>query len=97
LTEWTFAQRDKSEQLCQLHYFAMTKRQADGDVEFLITVKEFVTPTDPSMKFFALSDKQTNQKSVPFTPCGWGPSMLGALSECMKAIHRFAYEPIDKA
>jgi hypothetical protein len=44
------------------------------------------------MRFFAQADKQTNQKSAPFTPTGWGESLLQALSECVRAIHRFPYE-----
>ncbi len=44
------------------------------------------------MKFFAQADKRTNQKTLDFTPCGWGGSMLKALSECMQAVRRFPYE-----
>jgi len=70
----------------------MVKVQGDREIEFLITVKEFVNPQEPTMKFFAQSDKQTNQKTLAFTPCGWGGSMLKALSECMQAVRRFPYE-----
>lgn len=70
----------------------MVKVQGDREIEFLITVKEFVSPQEPTMKFFAQADKQTNQKTIPFTPCGWGGSMLKALSECMQAVRRFPYE-----
>jgi hypothetical protein len=31
-------------------------------VEFRITVKEYVTPKEPNMHFFAQADKQINQK-----------------------------------
>jgi hypothetical protein len=41
----------------------------------------------------AQSDKQTNQQTTPFTPSGWGPTLLTALAECIRAIHRFPYEP----
>lgn len=92
MPEWTFAQNHPSEELCQLYYFSMKKRQATGDVEFLITVKEFVTPPEPAMKFLAQTDKQTNQKTAPYTPCGWGHSIMEALQQCIKAIHRFPYE-----
>ena len=92
MAEWTFAQRSPSEQLAQLHFFSMKKRQPDGDIEFLITVREYVTPTDPAMLFFAEADKQTNQKTAPFIPSGWGRTLLDALSECMQAVHRFPYE-----
>jgi len=70
----------------------MVKVQGDREIEFLITVKEFVNPQEPTMKFFAQADKQTNQKTLAFTPCGWGGSMLKALSECMQAVRRFPYE-----
>lgn len=70
----------------------MVKVQGDREIEFLITVKEFVSPQEPTMKFFAQADKQTNQKTIAFTPCGWGGSMLKALSECMQAVRRFPYE-----
>jgi hypothetical protein len=92
VAEWSFAQNDPSEELCMLHHFAMKKRQADGDVEFVITVREYVSPPDPALKFFAQADKQTNQNTAPFTPFGWGPSLIRALTECIRAIHRFPYE-----
>ena len=44
------------------------------------------------MKFFASADKQTNQNTVPYTPSGWGDSLLKALAECIVAIHKFPYE-----
>ena len=88
MTEWTFAQQDAAEQLCKLHHFSVKK----GEVEFIITVKEYITPPEPMMKFFAQSDKQTNQKLAPYTPMGWGTTLLVALSECMKAIHKFPYD-----
>ena len=89
MSDWTFAQESPSEQLCKLHHFGMKK----GDVEFIITIREYFTPPDPSMRFFAQADKQTNQRTAPFTPTGWGNSILSALHECMKAIGRFPYEP----
>jgi hypothetical protein len=92
LAEWTFAENDPSEELCLLHHFAMKKRQPNGDVEFLITVREYISPPDPALKFFAQADKQTNQKTAPYTPCGWGVSLVQALAECVRAIHRFPYE-----
>ncbi len=92
MQEWTFAQRQASEELAQLHFFSMKKSQPGGDVEFTITVREYARPNAQSMLFFAQADKQTNQKSMPYTPCGWGDTLLKALSECMQAIHRFPYE-----
>ncbi len=90
--EWTFAQTDPSEELALLHFFSVKKREPDGDIEFVITVKEYVTRNPQRMAFFAQADKQTNQKTAPFTPCGWGETLLAALSECIQAIHRFPYE-----
>jgi hypothetical protein len=92
LSEWRYAQQDPSDELCQLHHFSIKKRQPDGDIEFVITVKEFVVAPYPTMRFLAQSDKQTNQKIAPFTPSGWGSSLLDALSECIREIHRFPYE-----
>lgn len=92
MSEWTFAQSEPAEELAHLHYFSMKKRQGDGDVEFLITVREYATVHEQGMRFFAEADKQTNQKTAPFTPCGWGSTLLKALSECVKAIHLFPYE-----
>ena len=62
------------------------------EVDFRITVWEFVKPRDPAMTFFAQADKQTNQKTAPFTPSGWGRTLLDALGDCIKEIHRFPYE-----
>ena len=92
MPDWVFAQNQPSEQLCKLEHFSMKKQQASGEIEFLITVKEYVTPPDPTMKFFAQADKQTNQNSAPFTPCGWGHTIYEALSQCLKAINKFPYE-----
>jgi hypothetical protein len=92
MEEWTFAQSDPSEELAQLRHFSVKKRQPDGEIEFVITVKEYATPKDQSLRFFAQADKQTNQKTAPFTPCGWGSTLLKALAECVQEIHRFPYE-----
>ena len=62
-------------------------------IEFIITIREYFTPPDPSLQFFAQADKEVNQNIAPYTPTGWGNSLLGALHECMKAVHRFPYEP----
>lgn len=92
MSEWTLAQTDPSEELAQLHFFSVKKRQPDGDVEFLITVREYATPQGSTGRFYAQADKQTNQKTAPFTPCGWGSNLFKALSECVQAIHRFPYQ-----
>jgi hypothetical protein len=88
MRDWGFAQTHNSQQLAELHTFSIMK----GDVEFIITVKEYVTPKEPTMHFFAQADKMTNQKTAPYRPSGWGKSLLEALSECVKAINRFPYE-----
>src|SRR5438552_2727804 len=96
MAEWELAQNDPSEQLAQLHFFSVKKKQPNGEIEFRITVREYVPRQDQSMRFFADADKQTNQATAPFNPCGWGSTLLKALTECIRAIHRFPYEgPID--
>ena len=95
MNEWGFAQTHASEELAQLHYFSIKKHQDSREIEFVITVKEFITPKEPMMHFFAQADKETNQNTAAVRPCGWGKTMLEALSECVRAIHRFPYEGKD--
>src|SRR6476620_9455321 len=93
MAEWEFAQSDPSEELAQLHFFSMKKKQPGGDVEFRITVRQYIARGDNlSMRFFAEADKQANQSVAAYTPTGWGSTLLKALSECVQAIHRFPYE-----
>ncbi len=92
MKEWGFAQSDTADRLAQLHFFSVEKRHARGEIEFVITVREYVSPKEPEMLFFAQADKQTNQKVAAFTPSGWGRTLLDALSECIRAIHRFPYQ-----
>lgn len=96
MSQWTFAQSQPSDDLAQLHFFTMKKPLLGGasreSAEFVITVHEYATPREESMRFFAQADKQTNQKTAPFTPTGWGNTLLKALSECVRAVHRFPYE-----
>lgn len=92
MAEWELAQTHPSEQLSRLEFFSMKKVQPNGTVEFRITVREMITQQDKSMRFFAEADKQTNQSVAPFTPSGWGSTLVKALSECLRAIHRFPYE-----
>ena len=93
MPDWHYAQETPTERLCKIEHYSMVKTQSGGDVEFLITVKEFVDPPDPAMRFLAQTDKQTNQKTAAYTPTGWGSSLLQALAECMKGIRKFPYEP----
>src|SRR5437867_1014799 len=92
MSECTYAQTPLAEELEQLHYVSKNKLQPDGDIEMVITVTEYDERNKKHMRFFAQADKQTNQKTAPYTPCGWGESLLQALGECMRAIHRFPYE-----
>jgi hypothetical protein len=93
MSEWEFAQANPEQQLAKLHHFSMCTKQESGDVEFTITVKEFLTPKDPAMGFLAQADKQTNQGVAPYTPVGWGKTMLAALAQCMREVERFPYRP----
>jgi hypothetical protein len=92
MTDWVFAQTDPSEELAQLHYFSVKKRQEGVAIEFIITVREYAERNTQHMKFFAQADKQVNQKTLPCTPFGWGDTVLDALSECLKMIHCYPYE-----
>jgi hypothetical protein len=92
MTDWVFAQSDPSEELARLHQFSVKKHEDEGEVEFIITVREYVDRNIYHMRFYAQADKQTNQKSVPYTPVGWGETMVEALRECIEAIHRFPYQ-----
>lgn len=97
MAEWSYVDTEPGEGFCELRYFGYTKKQAGGDVEFVITLREYVHPPDPALKYFAQADKQTNQKTAPFTPVGWGSSVASALHECVKSIRRFPYEPLSQA
>jgi hypothetical protein len=91
MDDWQYAQHNPTEQLARLHFFTVKKLQEGKEIDFTITVKEFVTPKDGMMTFFAEADKQTNQRVAPYTPCGWGRNLLAALEECIREIHRFPY------
>jgi len=91
MREWHFAQNDESEELSQLHFFSMKKCQPDGDVDFVITVREYIERNQQFMKFYAVADKPVNQGVAPFVPFGWGETLLAALSECMKSIRNYPY------
>ena len=93
MSEWEFAQAEPEQQLAKMHHFSMVTRQEGGEVEFAITVKEYLTPKDPAMAFLAQADKQTNQGVAPYTPIGWGKTLLAALAQCMREVERFPYRP----
>jgi hypothetical protein len=88
-TEWNFAQTEPAQKLAQLHHFSVLNKQG---IEFLITIREYGSPKDPKMKFMASADKQTNQKTAPFLPAGFGITLLDALSECIRSVDYFPYE-----
>ena len=91
--EWHFTQINPSEELAQLYFFSMTKRQPDGDVNFRITVKEYAAPpAGQRLRFFAEADKRVNQKTAALRPSGWGDSIWEALDGCLRLIREFPYE-----
>jgi hypothetical protein len=92
MSDWRFAQEDPAEELAQLTHFSMKKRQPAGDVDFVVTVREYVDRNPQNMKYYAHADKQVNQRLGAFTPFGWGETMLAALSECLKAIRDYPYD-----
>ena len=94
MNDWQYAQTDPREQLARLHFFSIKKLQGEAEIEMMITVKETFTPQlGGAMQFFAQADKQTNQNVLPFTPSGWGKTLLEALSTCVREINRFPYQP----
>ena len=93
MSDWQYAQASKDEELAQLYFFSMKKKQPGGEVNFRITIKEFAAPPPGmSARFFAEADKAVNQKIAPVVPFGFGESLRGALSECMRMIRQFPYE-----
>ena len=90
MSDWRFAQKHLSEELAQLHLFSFKKCHKQGEVCFVITVREFASPPPGQfVRFFAQADKPVNQKIAPFLPSGWGNSLLDALSDCTRAIREF--------
>lgn len=93
MSDWQYVQDNPAEQLALLHHFSILKRQQGAEIPFVITVKEFaVPPPGQHVKFFAEADKPMNQKTAPFTPCGWSSSLYGALGDCIRLIRQFPYE-----
>jgi len=93
VAEWVYAQVDPAEELAQLHYFCFKRRQPEGEVEFVITVKEFAARNALQMRFYAQADREINQGTAAFRPFGWGDTLLHALSECMRAIREHPHDP----
>ncbi len=91
---WEFIGSESGTELVKLHHFVALKKQGETEVEFAITVREHAVDSGAGpLRFFAQSDKQTNQSTGPYTPTGWGPSLEAALAACIKEINRFPYEP----
>jgi hypothetical protein len=88
MADWEFLQKEPSERLAKLEHFSMEKE----GVEFVITVREYVSPPDPSMKFFAGAGQELNRKSAPFRPVGWGSTKFDALRACLQEIRKFPVE-----
>ena len=94
--DWIHAETQPRDALARLHRFSMTKHQDGREIDFAITVREFLPGDDDSQRFVAQADKQTNQKTAPYTPIGWGHTLGKALSECVRGVHRFPYEGDDE-
>ena len=93
MPDWQYAQSSPSDELAQLSFYSMKKKQDDREIEFRITVREYVQrPAGHHSRFFAEADKHVNQKTAPVLPCGWGQSALEALADCMGMIRQFPYE-----
>jgi hypothetical protein len=95
MDNWKMVQRDPSEALARLHFFSVTKKHASGQIEARITVKEFSTPENRDMHFYASADIELNQKTLKFQPVGWGDSLMLALAECLRNLRKFEYEGLD--
>lgn len=92
MEDWKYSQVHPGEALAKLHFFSTKKRHKTGEVELRITVREYVTAEIGDLLFYAEADRDLNQGTAPFRPCGWGSTLSGALTECMKNIRRFEYE-----
>jgi hypothetical protein len=93
VSDWQYAQADRSEQLAQITHYSAKKQDRGREIEFHIIVKEFVTPPPGQhTRFFAEADKKVNQKTTALLPFGWGDSVLKALAGCLRMIRDFPYE-----
>ncbi|HTS76031.1 MAG TPA: hypothetical protein VMG40_07500 [Bryobacteraceae bacterium] len=92
MDDWKYLQKDPSEELSRLYYFSVKKKHPSGEIDVLITVKEFATPGIGKMQFYATADIELNQKTAAFQPVGWSDNLTAALSECLNNIRRFEYQ-----
>ena len=89
---WKFLEKDPAEALAKLHFFSIKKKRALGEVEARVTVKEFASAKTTDMNFYAVADIELNQKAMKFQPCGWGETLLSAVTECLRNLRKFEYE-----
>ncbi len=92
MSDWKFLQKDASENLAKLHFFSITKKHCDGEIEARITVKEYATAKSSDQQFFATADIELNQNTLKFQPVGWSETLMGALAECLRNLRKFEYE-----
>ncbi|NKB88985.1 MAG: hypothetical protein GKS06_12275 [Acidobacteria bacterium] len=89
---WLYARLNPEDVFAKLHHYSLTVPQGEREIEYVITVHEYGPAEQESRRFVARADKQTNQRTAAYTPCGWGSTLLDALSRCVREIHRFPYE-----
>ena len=95
MSDWKHLQKDSCEALARLHFFSVTKKHADGEIEARITVKEFATAKTTDMLFYAFADVELNQRCLKFRPVGWGDTLMNALAECLRNLRKFEYEAVE--
>lgn len=93
MSDWEYIHASPAEMLTRLHHFTIEKKHGSGSVTFGITVKEFAAPPPGQrVRFYAQADREVNQGTASFLPCGWGSSLFLALGDCVKLIQNFPYE-----
>jgi len=94
VVEWSFAQNEPSEELCMLASFRHEEAAPSGDVEFLITVREYGFATRSGAQVLRAS-RQTDQPKYRALYTIWVGTIAGAGAHrsALRRIHRFPYEP----
>ena len=92
MSDWRFAQSERAQHLAQLHWFSMKKKYRGRVLEFRIVVREYFTPPDPAMPFFAEAEWPVEPQPGELTPFGWGGTLLKALAECVSAVDKLSQE-----
>jgi hypothetical protein len=50
LADWRFAQTAPEQRLARVEHFSVTRLNPDGrEIEFLISIREYITPRDPNL------------------------------------------------